>query len=412
MDGTTCQSIKTRSKILAPTAAAPTLSEKLTHFLGVSASLIAMLFLIRLVVDTGTRLVYPFLPQLASGIGVGVTGFSWLLFLRSWIGLAGPLFGVWADRYGRRKIMVIGLLALAVGMLGVALLPGWWTVLPILCWGVGMTAFVPAQQAYISDIAVATRRGRALAAVDSAFAMSGVMALPLVGWLIAQVGWRAPLVFLSLLCAGATLAIRRRLPHQEHRAVEAESLAGMGRAVRSPRVLATVLVGFLLFVAYGAFMTIWSIWLSAEFQLDVLAISVIATLMGLAELVGVITTGLFIDRMGKRRGSFGGILLLAVSFALLPLTQGNLLWAKSLLIGMGALWEYTIVAHFPLFAEQLPEARATLFALVSLGISIGLAVASPLAVGLWNASGLGAVALVSTLALVLALLVGWRWLHE
>jgi predicted MFS family arabinose efflux permease len=177
-------------------------------------------------------------------------------------------------------------------------------------------------------------------------------------------------------------------------------------------VLAAVLVGFLLFVAYGAFMTVWSLWLSAEFQLDVLAISLVATLIGVAELIGVTITGLFIDRMGKRRGSLGGVLLLAIGFALLPLTQGNLLWAKVLLIVMGGLWEYTIVAHFPLFAEQLPEARATLFALVSLGISIGLAVASPLAVGLWNASGLGAVALMSTLALVLALLVGWRWLRE
>jgi predicted MFS family arabinose efflux permease len=394
------------------TTTPPNTLDRLLLFFGMSAPLLVLLFLSRLVVDTGTRLVYPFIPQLASSIGVGVGGFGWLLFLRSWVGVAGPLFGMWADRYGRRRIMVAGLLALAAGALGVAFLPGWWASLPMLCWGLGMSAFIPAQQAYVNDVAPYARRGRALAAVDSAYAMAGIVALPLVGWLMVQVNWRAPLLLLSALCLLAAWVVRQRLPHVTHQAGDGGTLTGMGRALRSMRVLAALGVGFLLFVAYGVFVTVWSLWLSSDFGLDAVGIGLVATLIGLAELVGVTLSGLFIDRMGKRRGNLTGLLLLALCFVLLPWTQGNLPGARALLVTMGALWEFTIVSLLPLYAEQWPEGRATLYALVSLGFSLGLALASPIAVALWTWWGLGAASLLAMCALVAAAFLLWRWMQE
>jgi predicted MFS family arabinose efflux permease len=67
---------------------------------------------------------------------------------------------------------------------------------------------------------------------------------------------------------------------------------------------------------------------------------------------------------------------------------------------------------FPLYSVQAPEARATIFAVVGVGISIGLAVGSPVTAILWERLGLAAVCTVAILSLGLALYLVQRFLHE
>jgi MFS family permease len=123
----------------------------LTLFFGVSLQIIMTVFLARLVVDSGWRMVYPFIPQMSAGLGLTVVGFSWLIFVRSMAGMSGSLFGILADRYGRRIIMAAGILTQAIGLAGVAFSRQWWTIGPMVLIGLGAAALIPAQQAYISD---------------------------------------------------------------------------------------------------------------------------------------------------------------------------------------------------------------------------------------------------------------------
>ncbi len=53
-----------------------------------------------------------------------IVAFSWLVFIRSLVGVFAPIFGVLADKYGRRKLMALGLLGEAVGIAGTALAGG------------------------------------------------------------------------------------------------------------------------------------------------------------------------------------------------------------------------------------------------------------------------------------------------
>ena len=159
-------------------------------------------------------------------------------------------------------------------------------------------------------------------------------------------------------------------------------------------------------------MTIWGIWFSADFGFDAAALGLVATSIGLAELGGIVFSGLFIDRIGKRRGSQIGLLLAAVAFGLLPLTQTTLLLAILALVGLGGLMEFTIISLLSLYSEQVPEARAMMFSLVGLGIAIGMALGSPITVALWEKVGLWAVCAVSTSCLLLAFILVWRVLEE
>jgi predicted MFS family arabinose efflux permease len=367
-----------------------------------SFQIIGIVFISRLILDTGTRLVYPFIPQFSTGLGLTVVGFSWLIFLRAMAGMAGPLFGLLADQYGRRKIMVAGLLCQAVAVVGVALSWQWWATAPMLLFGLSVAAFLPAQQAYISDQASDNKRGRALGAIEFSWALTGVITLPVIGWLIDSFGWRTPLFFLSILSLVGAGLVWLRLPAVEHTSQGSLSGTKMWSLLTRPNVMASVAVGMFFFVAVGTFITLWGIWLSADFGLTAIALGLVATMIGLAELTGSALSTLFIDRIGKRRGSIIGLLLLGITLLVLPFTQFSLLTAIIVLFLMGVFVEFALVSLLPLYAEQAPEARATVFSLVGFGMSVGVASGSPLTATLWEQYGLWAVSIVSAASVLAA----------
>lgn len=369
-------------------------------FFGVSWQVITVVFIARLMIDTGNRMIYPFIPQIATGLGLTISAFGQLVFIRSLVGMTSPIFGGLADKYGRRQLMALGLFCEALGVAGIALSSGWWTVLPMILCGLSLAAFLSAQQAYISDQVSYEKRGRALAAVEFSWAIAGILSLPLVGWMIGRLGWPSPFWVLSLLSLLTAALVWFKLPPVEHRSHTRLSVAEVGQVSLRPNVLAAIGVGVLLFVTVGSFITIWGIWLNADFGLEPTALGFVATAIGIAELMGSGSASLFIDRLGKRRGSQIGLLVTAALLLLLPLTQSSLALAVTLLVIIGVWLEFAIVSLVPLYSEQAPEARATVFSLVSLGISVGVAVASPITITLWERFGLWAVSTVAALCLV------------
>lgn len=390
----------------------PTLSEKFKAVFGISVQVAGVVFLGRLILDIGVRSVFPFIPQLAAGLGLSVVNFSWLIFIRGIIGVAGPIFGIWSDRYGRRKVMAVGLLCQTVGVVGLTLSWQWWAIAPMLVFGLGLTAFIPPQQAYISDHVVYQRRGRALAIIEASWAVAAIVFLPLVGWLIDKFGWRSPFMILGLLSLLGALLIWHYLPPAAHQTQTQLSWTEMRRLSLRPNVLACVAVSLLLFVTVDCFISVWGIWLSADYGLEAAALGLVATGIGLAELVGSGSSSLFIDRLGKRRGSGLSLILSALMLFLLPLTQTVFFLAVAALIVTGALLEFTIVSLIPLYSEQAPEARGTLFSLVLFGAAIGGALGAPIAANLWEVAGLGGVCLVAGSCLLGAYGLMWRFLRE
>ena len=387
-------------------------AQKLTSFFGVAVQILGVLFLARLTIDVGTRLIYPFIPQFSAGLGLSIVGFSWLLFIRSLAGVAGPLFGVAADRYGRRKLMATGLWCQSIGVLGLALTWQWWAVLPMLFYGVSLAAFIPAQQAYISDQVAYHRRGRALATIEFSWATSGIVALPIVGWMIDTFNWQLPLIVLglfSLIFAGIVWFL---LPVVEHHTQTDLSISKFWQVFVRPNVLATIFVGLLMFVGVGIFSTVWSIWLTADFSLTAVTLGFIATAIGIAELSGSGGSALFIDQIGKKRGSFLGLIGSGLAFLMLPVGQASLPLAIGGLVLIGLVIEFTVVSLIPLYSEQVPEARATVFSLVGFGVSIGVAVSAPLTAILWANYGLWAVCWLGAVTLFLAAGLVARFLTE
>lgn len=389
------------------------LRRQASAFFGVSLQVFGAVFFARMMNDIGVRMFYPFIPQLSAGLGLSVLSFSWLLFMRSLAGVAGPVFGILSDRKGRRKVMALGLLCQAAGISGMVFLKDGWLTLAVIVSGISVAAFLPAQQAYIGDQAAPQRRGRALASVELSWAFTAIFLLPVIGWLIDVFGWRLPFVLLSIASLASAISVWRLLPPVEHRQERAGlSWSEVRAVVLRPNVLGSMVVSGLLFMAISCFVTVWGIWLEADFGLTAAALGLVATAVGLAELGGSGSASLFIDRLGQKRGSSLGLLVTGGLMLLLPLTRSAFGLALAGLIVVGLAFEFTIVALVSLYAEQAPEARGTVFSLTLLGTSIGSAIGTPLTAMLWERSGLWAVSLVAAGCLLVAFGIAWRFLKK
>ena len=389
-----------------------TLQNKLNTFLGVSVQIIGILFVTRLIIDTGLQIGYPFIPQISAGLGLTIVGFSWLIFVRSLAGLTGPIFGILADRYGRRNIMAASLLGQSIAAIGLAFSWQWWATAPMILFGLGLTAFLPAEQAYISDQVAYEKRGRALAIVEISFSTSGIVSLPIIGLLMDAFGWRTPFLILSLFSLLGAIFIWLQLPAVEHRSHTRLTGSDVWKVSTKPNVLAAVTMALFVFFAAGTLLTIWGIWLSADFGLQAREIGLVGIGIGLANLCGVILTGLFIDRIGKRRGSLLGLFMTLMAFLILPFAQATLITAIAILMLIGTSIEFAIVSLIPLWSEQAPEARATVFSLVGFGASIGIASASPATAWLFQQVGLWAVGGSAAACLLIAIGLTARFLYE
>jgi predicted MFS family arabinose efflux permease len=283
----------------------------------------------------------------------------------------------------------------------------------MLCFGLGTAGFVPSVQAYISDQVSYEKRGRVMGTVELAWALTGIVSLPVFGWMIEVIGWRAPFLLLGFLYVIAAGLVWFRLPAVEHRAVHTVSWSQIRQfSLSRPNVLAAMGVSLMLFIAISLFFTIWGIWLSVDFGVNAVGLGLVATGIGVAELAGSGVSILFIDRLGKKRGALSGLLLMAASYLLLSLTEAILWLAVLGLIMIGMLIEFTIVSLIALYSEQVPEARATVFSLTALGASIGLALGSPLATYLWEHAGLWSISVVTASALLIAFGLVHRFLQE
>src|SRR5438046_51537 len=70
----------------------------------------------RTIVNTGYRLVYPFLPFIAAGLNVEENAIRQIIVLRAVLGIAAPLMGAWADKLGRKTAMLIGMALFIAGI--------------------------------------------------------------------------------------------------------------------------------------------------------------------------------------------------------------------------------------------------------------------------------------------------------
>jgi EmrB/QacA subfamily drug resistance transporter len=122
------------------------------------------------------------------------------------------LGGSAGDRFGRRRVFMVGLAGFAAASLVCALAPSaLWLVAARLAQGVTAALLMPASLAIIGATYSGEARGPAIGTWAAAGALATALGPPLGGWLIDMVGWRA-IFFINLPIAAVALFFATKLP--------------------------------------------------------------------------------------------------------------------------------------------------------------------------------------------------------
>jgi predicted MFS family arabinose efflux permease len=294
---------------------------------------------------------------------------------------------------------------------------------------VGKYVFDPAMQAYLGDRIPYARRGAALAVSELGWALSFILGVPAVGFLIAEFGWRSPFLVLSLLGFLTFITIRLFFPGDRVRIAQSPEensgetgppdlthenhFASFKRVLSSGAALFGLTAVLFISASNEVINVTFGVWLEDSFGLRIAALGAASAVIGFSDLSSELLVAATVDRLGKIRAIILGLSGNAAAALLLPVAGSSTFGALAGLFAYYLTFEYTIVSLIPLMSEVLPEARATLLALNTAAFSLGRAFTAWLALRLYEVSFFSAILAAAAFnILALAALLRLRRLSE
>ncbi len=290
---------------------------------------------------TGFGIILPLLPFWAEHLGAGPVEVGLILTLYALAQLIfTPLLGTLSDRHGRRPVIIGSLLIEALGFALTALAGS----LPLLfaarfIGGIGASN-IGSAQAVVADTTPPEGRARGMGLSGAAIGMGFVVG-PATGGVLAGAGVQLPFwaaMGVALINAAlVTLLLpetRRRSASVPPASGNAPRGAGWRQMLGHPAIVRLVAINLLFTLAFTAMEAVFPLFTQAGFGWHATQNGYLFTYVGV---VIVLVQGGLVGRLAKRFGErallIGGLGLLAVGLALLPLSSTVAL----LLVALGLL---------------------------------------------------------------------------
>ncbi|CAB1084281.1 hypothetical protein JY97_15940 [Alkalispirochaeta odontotermitis] len=361
---------------------------------------IGVVVVCRLVLSTARRFAYPFAPALSRGLGVPLTAITSLIAVNWATSLLGFIVGPISDRIGYRKMMIIGMALLGIGMLAGGFMPYYVVmIVALFLAGMGKIIFDPAVQAYVSERVPYHRRGTAIGFLEISWAGSTLLGIPLIALLIDHVSWRAPFFAMGIIGILGALAVAFFFPGIREVKTPAGPAPSYNKMLQilvkdKPALGAMAYVFFFsaaidnLFVVYGA-------WLENAFDVGIVALGLGTGVIGIAELIGEIMVATISDRIGLKRAVTLGVVVGIVTYMLLPYISLSFYLALAGLFVHFLVFEFTIISSVAFCTELRPDMRATIIAGFFAAAGLGRIVGALSGGSVWLAGGIVATCVLS-----------------
>ena len=332
---------------------------------GVLGRRLAVLTGAKLVTNVALRWIGPFLPTLERAFGTSTSTLTSIMGTAELGGLSTAVTGRYVDRGHERLALVAGLGTVAasscVALAGSTVSFAIAFVMLI----VGVANFTVAGHTWISHRVEYAARGRAVGLFETSWALSLLLGAPIVALCIELLGWRGPFVLTAVGCAVAAVVVARRIPADRPAAVEehAQARARLPGSAWFPIVAsaATAMAGLSVFVVSGAF-------LEDRYDASTTTLGFVAALFGALELVASLGMAAYSDRIGKRRASVIGLVVLLVGLGVVASAGDAIALAVVGLTVFLTGFEFGFVSSLPLLTEAAPHARGRA---IGIGNSVG-----------------------------------------
>lgn len=283
-----------------------------------------------------TDLYLPALPVITAGFAAPmVQAQLTLTALLLAFGVSQLVWGPLSDRFGRKPILLIGLVAYVLASIGSTLAP---SMVALIVWrtvqGVAMGAGVMCARAIVRDLYAPTQGARVMSKALTGLGVIAFLSAPLGGWLTDALNWRFALLTLAIfgaVCLGLIAwRFEETLQRKNPQALQAATLLATWKSIlRNPTFMA---FSALSAASYGGLFTFLAA--SSFVFMNVLGLSktqygALMALNSLAYIGGTFLCRHWLPRFGVRRSlKWAGLLSLS----------GGTLMALPSLMGVQSVW--------------------------------------------------------------------------
>ncbi|MBC8791494.1 MAG: hypothetical protein C6Y20_07785 [Tagaea sp. CACIAM 22H2] len=327
----------------------------------------------------------PMFPLLQAEFGVDYTALALVIstfYVAS--GLGQAFVGIVVDRYGGRVTLACGTTALSVGIGGMAFATDFWMLFPLaLLAGAGNSVFHPADFSILSSRVSPHLTGRAFA-IHAFGGTLGFAAAPvLLSTLGFAFGWRTALMLALVYGLAQALIVWQAKdllgvgPHgtvPSRKESPREVLAGFGRLMTMPALLAAFAYLSMTSMAGGAVQSFGAATLSLLYSVDYQTATVAVALYLGGQALGILAGGFLADATDRHELVAGVGLVIAGAFILAILLPDRPYFFAEICFALAGVAGGVTAASRDLLVKKVAPAGAMgrTFGLVYSGFDIGL----------------------------------------
>lgn len=290
---------------------------------------LAFIFITMLVDTIGLGIIIPVTPAIIRQLtGQELSGAAswggWLMFVFALMQfLCAPVIGNLSDRFGRRPVLIVSLVALAIdyAITGLAPTIAWLFVGRFLSGAAG--AAYPTVNAYIADVSPPEKRAANFGLTGAAFGIGFILGPGLGGFIGEHWGARAPFfaaaalalanAFFGLVVLNESLPPERRRKFELWRANPIGSLKALGRF---PMMFGLLGVGVLLQLAHDALPATWTYYTMLKFGWGPADVAISLMVVGALTAVSFgVLPRLVVPKIGETNAVYVGLFCAALGYA-------------------------------------------------------------------------------------------------
>lgn len=365
-------------------------------------------FIIQFIIAMEMNFIGPLAPFLSTYFNIKDSQVIYFNLGYASVGLLVPLLGVWADRYGNKRIITYALLLFFAGSILGAFAPN-----PILFFlariliGLGYFSLSGTTMSYISEFIDYRKRGQAAGILRTAFGIaiftSPLYTAALTSRFDSLKGIYLPLSVLALVA----LLLLRKLPETEKVESSQLDVKEFVDLLKHPRTIKVLLSLFLVITAPTMFFNFLGLHLSSTFNLNQNQIGLTYALISAGSILGILVATLYADKYGKL--SFSRVFFGIMIFSLLPIAYGKnmiivVVLAFIFAFGLDGGW----TSYQAFCSEIYPKKRSTFLSLFYTINALTIILFSVIGPFLYDIGGLKLTTGVGFVSLILASLLLFR----
>lgn len=233
----------------------------------------------------------------AAGLMIAIFAGAQLIF--------SPIAGKWTDQFGRRKMIIYGLVGLTLSMfIFYAVNSIWLLYASRIIGGIGAALLIPAIFAYVADITTFDQRAKGNSLVSAAMSL-GIVVGPGIGGFLADFGLKFPFLISALVSLSAVVfsifVLKESETAQVTQAMDAKTETMVRKIALSVKMPYFIPLIITLVMSFGlmAYESVIGLYLDNQFNSSPKDIAVMVTATGI---VSVIVQLFVVDRIVQRYG--------------------------------------------------------------------------------------------------------------